>query len=123
MTKVKATPEAESVTRAPMDLLRTRIPPLRLQPDRRRGAIAHELRGVPRIAAWRPHTPHARPELRRNRQGCTSDISAGDREHRWAAQVLHRDERRVPARNFVHQKILVLHRLHRAPAKLLLRRP
>src|SRR6267143_329845 len=123
MTKVKAMRDVECLTRAQTELLRTRIPRLRLQPDRRRVAISHDLRGVPRIAAWRPHTPRPRPALRRNRQGCTSDISAGDRERRWAVQVLHRDERRVLARNSVRQKILALRRLHRAPARLLLRKP
>src|SRR3984893_8580599 len=123
MTKVKATPDVESLTRAQTELLRTRIPRPRLQHDRGCGAISHDLRGAPRIAASRPRTPRPRPALRRNRQGCTSDTSAGDREHRWAAQVLHRDEHRVLARNFVRQKILALRRLHRAPARLLLRRP
>lgn len=51
MTKVQPTPEVESLTRAQAELLRTRIPRLRLQHDRPRVAISHDLRGVPRIAA------------------------------------------------------------------------
>src|SRR6202049_2331927 len=120
MTMVKATSDAESLTRAQTELLRTRIPRPRLQHDRRRVATSHDLRGVPRIAASRPHTPRPRPALRRNRQGCTSDTSAGDRGRRGAAQGLPREERRVLARNFVRQKILALRPLPRAPRTVLL---